>query len=92
LSHWNHRIIEQNEDGKIIKAIYEVHYNDDGRPVDSVGPVIVDGESRDELAAMLASMHAALSLPTLRECDFMRSEVPQVGAASLLHAMTAVQV
>jgi YD repeat-containing protein len=71
MSHWNHRIIEAVEDGSRILAIHEVHYDDAGRPISHTDPVIVDGESEDELREMLHSMYMATTLPVLLASDFV---------------------
>jgi hypothetical protein len=76
LTGWNHRVIlTEQANGSRLLAIYEVHYDGDGRPLDfGAEPVIIDGETSTELAHMLASMKRALVLPVLKFSDFPAAE------------------
>lgn len=60
---WNHRVL-RHEDGTL--AVYEVYYDDDGRPVSRTEtPVAADGDDLAELLETIDQIRAACDLPIL---------------------------
>ncbi len=63
---WNYRVIKRNSDGNEWYGIYEVYYDDSGRPVACTEtPINPFGETLDELATDLQHFTEAMAKPAL---------------------------
>jgi hypothetical protein len=84
MSHWNHRVIKTIEQGETLLAIHEVHYDDQGAPIEFTAAVPVEGETIAELGTMLNQMRIALDLPVLTKADFPVDETELVSDVRLV--------
>jgi hypothetical protein len=89
---WNHRVLEsRTEAGERLHGVYEVHYDESGRPIDhtenSVKPI---GEDLKTLARELAMFRGALRKPVLSYKSFPRQVMPALSRFALLRADIAV--
>jgi hypothetical protein len=65
---WNHRVI-QHDDGTL--GIYEVYYDDDGKPYMWTEDAFVIGDDADELMEELTRMVACIANDWLEMSDLM---------------------
>lgn len=71
--HWNHRVVQTTDrDGGPIFGLYEIFYDDDGRPgARTENPLDLGGFERvDDLRKELKLMLAGAVLPVLTDGDF----------------------
>lgn len=71
---WNYRVVRTTDGEEESFAIYEVYYDDDGRPeARTEDPVHPSGETLEELAEDFTYYQAALSQPMLDDTVFRQA-------------------
>lgn len=73
---WNSRLVEvELGGGQTQVRPYEVYYNEDGKPVARTGhPVIIYGDTREEVEREIAHAADTALLSTLRDSAFYRPD------------------
>jgi hypothetical protein len=78
---WNYRVVRTTDGEEESFAIYEVYYDDDGRPeACTEDPAHPSGETLEELAEDLTYYQAALSQPVLDDAICRRATGELFGA------------
>jgi hypothetical protein len=78
---WNYRVVHITHGEGESFAIYEVYYDDDGRPkARTENPASPAGETFEELAEDLSYYQAALQEPVLEDAIFQRPPGDLFGA------------
>jgi hypothetical protein len=78
---WNYRVIHTTDGEEEFFAIYEVYYDDNGRPeARTEEPAHPAGETLEELADDLQAYQAALQQPVLDDAVFLRARGELFGA------------
>ena len=68
---WNYRIVAIDYDEEVEYGIYEVYYDDDGKPVSrTLNPVPCVGSAEEELHNSFEYMKEAFGKPILTDKDF----------------------
>jgi len=67
MSHWNHRVVQNDKDGLL--QIHEIYYNDNGEIWLWSNPVTPSGETIDELKNDVEYFIAAFDKPVLNTRD-----------------------
>jgi hypothetical protein len=84
---WNHRVLESTEAGERSSGVYEVGYDESGRPThrteNAMKPM---GEDLQMLARELAMFRRALRKPVLSHKSFPRQVMPGLSRWALLRA------
>lgn len=74
-SKWNYRVIKRLIAGETSHGIYEVYYDESGKPsACTESPVEPFGETVEELMLDLDRMRSAAGQPTLNYDDFSRDK------------------
>lgn len=78
MSHWDYRVMQFSDGGLLWRAIHEVYYDDDDKPIsytDEPAVVMWDANDDNVLAPMLElqRMTQAIGKPTLTPADFGES-------------------
>ena len=75
MSYWNYRVMQFTEGPETWRAIHEVHYDDDGKPVaytENPAYVAWDADEGDPTGILLR-MAVAIDKPILTPADFGES-------------------